>query len=336
MGSSPDDLLAAWPLPGPWTVVPAAHGTNNHTWLVTTPADAYLLRLYLNTVDPARVRYEHALLRGLRPAGLTFAVPAPVPTRAGDTLVVLERAGETALAALFPLIPGRHPEQGNLAHARAAGAALAELDRAFAGLVVGAPAPPLATYGDLAHVHPLVPDPLALPHQLPLAADGQALLSRWLDEAAAVIPALYQSLPRQFIHGDLARGNVLLDGDRVSGILDFEFAAPDLRAMDLAVGLVHFAGGLWDSGRELAVMVAFGRSYLRICPLAPAEIAALPVLLRLQRLTGLVHWTGRRRQGLVDEATVVRRVDAMMALDRWLTSHGTGLVAALGDSAGVS
>ena len=211
VGCWPDELRAAWPLPGPWTVAPASHGANHHPWLVTTPAGAYLLRLYLNTVDPARVRYEHALLRGLHQASLTFAVPAPVPTRAGDSLVVLERAGTTALAALFPLIPGRHPEQGNRAHARAAGAALAELDRAFAGLVVGAPAPRLATYGDLAHVHPLVPDPLALPRHLPLDADGRTLLTRWLDDVTAVIPALYQLLPRQLIHGDLAPGNVLLD-----------------------------------------------------------------------------------------------------------------------------
>ena len=99
---------------------------------------------------------------------------------------------------------------------------------------------------------------------------------------------------------------------------------------------MHFAGGLWGSGGELAVMAAFGQGYLGVCSLDPAEIAALPVLLRLQRLTGLVHWTGRRRQGLVDEATVVRRVGAMMALDRWLASHGPELVAALGDSADLS
>lgn len=41
--------------------------------------------------------------------------------------------------------------------------------------------------------------------------------------------------PKQLIHGDLHYDNVLVDDEKVSGLLDFEFAAFDWRAMELAV-----------------------------------------------------------------------------------------------------
>ena len=42
-------------------------------------------------------------------------------------------------------------------------------------------------------------------------------------------------MPRGAIHGDLFCDNVLFVGDRVSGIIDFGFAATDFLAYDLAI-----------------------------------------------------------------------------------------------------
>ena len=42
-------------------------------------------------------------------------------------------------------------------------------------------------------------------------------------------------MPRAAIHGDLFCDNVLFEGDRVSGIIDFGFAATDFLAYDLAI-----------------------------------------------------------------------------------------------------
>jgi Ser/Thr protein kinase RdoA (MazF antagonist) len=49
-------------------------------------------------------------------------------------------------------------------------------------------------------------------------------------------------LAKQVIHGDLHFLNVMVEGDKVSGLLDFEFCVYDWRVMELAVALVRDAG----------------------------------------------------------------------------------------------
>ncbi len=250
------ELRELWPMPGGWTLHPSPAGTNNRSVVIQTPAGTFYLRVYQNQGDAARVRYEHTLLARLQACRLSFAVPAPVPTRTGATFAHLTSAGG-ALAALCPLIPGRPPQRQHPAEVRLCGAALGELDVALGtlplALAVGAP----SAFVDLAQVHPLLPDPQALPPALPLAhalrARVQALLARVADEA----PELCAALPPQLIHGDFAASNVLLERERVRGVLDFEFSGPNPRALDLAIGLAQFMAYGGDTGRAMDLGAAF-------------------------------------------------------------------------------
>lgn len=321
-----DALMDAWPVPGPRRLRPASAGVNNLSYFVHTPAGPYFLRVYRNTNDAARVRYEHALLLGLQRAGLSFAVPLPLATRGGDTYAVAVENGEDVIAALFPVIPGEHPARGNAAHATACGEALGELDAALARTEAAPSLPALGTYGDLYRVHPLVPDPLALPGELPLAATEAARLRATLEELLALVPGLHGRLPRQIIHSDLVRTNALVLGGRVSGLLDFEFASPDLRAMDFAVGVWGFSSWAWGTGREWPLIEAFAGGYGRRVTLEASELESLPALLRLRDATSLVFWAGRRRQGLATEDDVAGRATGLLGLDDWLRAHGEELV----------
>ena len=321
-----DALLDAWPVAGPRRLRPASAGLNNLSHFVRTPAGSYFLRVYRNTNDAARIRYEHALLLGLQRAGLSFAVPLPLATRGGDTYAVAAGGGEEVVAALFPVIPGEHPERGDAAQAAACGEALGELDAALARTETAPSLPALGMYGDLYHVHPLVPDPLALPGELPLAATGAPRLRAALEELLALVPGLYGRLPRQIIHSDLDRSNVLMQGNSVSGLLDFEFASPDVRAMDFAVGVWGFSRWAWGTGREWPLIEAFAGGYGRRVALEASELESLPTLLRLRDATSLVFWAGRRRQGLATEEDVASRATGLLGLDDWLRAHGDELV----------
>jgi Ser/Thr protein kinase RdoA (MazF antagonist) len=323
-------LVAAWPLAGPVAVWPAGGGTNNLTRRVETGAGDYFLRLYRNTRDPARVRYEHAVLLALQGQGLSFRVPAPVPAAVpaagGDTVVV---AGDGALAALFPRLPGAPPDRSNPAHLRACGAALAELHAALRRLDLGPPPPGGGTYGDLERVHPLVPDPWALPAALPLGAGDRDRLAGVLGGLRAATPGLYATLPAQVCHNDYGPGNTLQVEGRTSAVLDFEVAAPDLRAIDVAAGWYFAVGPAWGTGRELSAARAFLAGYTEAAPLTPAEAEAMPALARLQRAAALVHWAGRHRAGLATAGRVREQARRLLDLDRWLDDHGPAVVAAV-------
>ena len=75
------------------------------------------------------------------------------------------------------------------------------------------------------------------------------------------------TLPRQVIHNDFHPGNVLSDGSRITGILDFGDVVYTARIVDVAVALCYFG---WDD--ELI------EGFANVVPLASAERDALPVL----------------------------------------------------------
>lgn len=320
----PRALVDTWPLSGPVIVLPEESGTNNVTRRVETPEGRYVLRVYRNTRDPARVRYEHAVLLGLQGLRMSFRVPAPVPTRDGTTVA---RTRDGLLAALFPLLPGAPPDRTDPEHLRACGGALAELHAALRRLDIGPP-PALGTYGALEHVHPLMPDPWRLPEELPLGDADRGRLARVLAGLRAAVPGLYGALPAQLCHNDYGPGNTLQVGGRTSAVLDFEFAAPDLRAIDIAVGWYWSVGPAWGTGRELPAIRAFLGGYTAAAPLTPAEGEASPVLARLQRAVALIHWAGRRRAGLATNARLAEQTRRVLDLDRWLEEHGAAVVAA--------
>jgi len=319
------ECLAAWDIPGLTTHRLADAGTNNLSRQIDTPAGPYLLRIYQNTSDPGRIRFEHALLLALQREELSFSVPLPLATRRGETYVELGHDGRDAVAALFPLIPGRHPEYGNVAAAARCGEALAELDDALTRIEVDPSLPRPTMYGQLDKVHPLVADPLAMVEQIAVPAEGRAHHRAVFAELLEAIPSLYAHLPRQIIHGDFFAGNVLMDDDHVQGILDFEFSSPDLGVMDFAVGISAFGVARRDSGDPWPLVQAFSEGYRRRRALTGEEITALPMLVLLREATSLIHWTGRHRQGLTTEGDVAGRADELLALDAWLRAYGLEL-----------
>jgi len=321
-------LAPAWAIPGPWCLTPLAGGTNNRVYHVVTPvpSDAYVLRVYENHTDAARLRYESAILAALVDQHLPFAVPAPILTRSGELFARLpDAAGREALATLTPFFPGDHPNPGDPARTEAAGHALATLDVALARVTlpaeIAATAPP--PMGQLRRRLGLAPDgdPLA-----PLAALGipnadRARLAALLHDVEREMPALYAALPQQLIHSDYDPGNVLMEGTRVTAILDFEFAGPDLRVAELAAPLTWWPAHFLGTGREWDVIAAFGRGYASVLPPTPTELDAIPALLRLRAIGSLLHRLARYQQGLSSAESILARVAYALERDAWLAAN---------------
>ena len=94
-------------------------------------------------------------------------------------------------------------------------------------------------------------------------------------------------LPRGAIHGDLFCDNVLFEDGKVSGVIDFGFAATDAFAYDLAIAVNDWCAiaegprqGALDPERVDAMIGA----YARVRPLSVEERSLWPALLRAAAL----------------------------------------------------
>lgn len=317
----------AWGLQAPVRLSPLAQGTNNLIQRVETPAGSYVLRIYSNHADRDRLRFEHAVLRGLEAAGLPFAVPTPMATTTGELYTRVSNGDGEALATLTRLIPGAHPQREDLAQAAAAGEAIGLLDVALARIALAGPDEGVnwRSYGDLEHCHPLVPDPATAIGDLPLSDEMRARLLAGYDELTRRIPALYARLPRQLVHEDTDPSNILMNGTRVTGILDFEFCARDVRVMDLTVALSWWPSERFGTGAEWPMLRALARGFGRAARLAAEEIAAIPTLFQVRAYTSLIHRLGRSRQGLSPLEAVLERAHAAIEREDWLRANGDRL-----------
>lgn len=274
-----------------------AEGVENSNYSLRTTAGDFILTLYEKRVDPAELPWFLGLMEHL--AQRDFVCPQPVRGRDGDALRQL--AGRHAAITTF--LPGVWPRRVRVDHCGPVGAALASLHLA------GADYAPTRR-------NALGPDgwsPL-LDRSRDRANEVQPGLTAALEDALAGILAAWPSdLAVGHIHADMFPDNVFFLNDRLSGVIDFYFAATDILAYDVAVCL-----NAWCFEQDFSFNVTKARAlltaYRALRPLSDAERAALPVLCRGAALrfllTRLFDWLN------TPEGALVTRKDPMEYLRR--------------------
>jgi homoserine kinase type II len=240
-----------------------AEGVSNSNWLVETTAGRFILTMYEHRVDAGDLPFFLGLLDHLSSKG------SPVPRTIHDKDGASFRTIHDKAVALIEFLPGVSIDTPHPAQARAVGEALAGIHLAAADfpqqrentMGLAAWRKLLEDCGErLAEIDPGLPD----------------LVGRELDYLEANWPA---GLPRSVIHADLFPDNVLMLGNRVSGLIDFYFACTDMMAYDVAV--THAA---WcfqaDGSFRPAISEALLEGYHARRPLPPEAWTALPVLAR--------------------------------------------------------
>ena len=282
-----------------------AEGVENSNYLLeTTGQDGsghrYILTLYEKRVDEADLPFFMDLLDHLGARGCL--VPRFIADRDGQRLQTL--SGRPA--CLIEFLTGISLTEPTPEQARATGAALGELHRAGEGF-------PLERRNtlDLAGWHDLA---ARCGEDVDQIAPGLAARVRY--ELAFLDAHWPADLPRSVIHADLFPDNVLMLGDRVTGLIDFYFSCTDIRAYDLAI--THSAwvfshdGGNFFADRAAAL----GAGYDLAHGLTDAERAAFPILCRGASLRFLLtrayDWINTPPDALVtrkDPLAYLRRLD---------------------------
>jgi homoserine kinase type II len=275
-----------------------AEGVENSNYQLRTTAGDFILTLYEKRVDPAELPYFLGLMQHLALEGINC--PLPVQGRDGASLRRL--AGRPACITTF--LPGVWPRRVRPEHCGPLGDALARLHHAGTGYR----AERANTLGP-GGWRPL------LERCLPRADQVQPGLGAGLEAALDRILAHWPAdLPRGHIHADLFPDNVFFLQGRVSGLIDFYFAATDLLAYDIAVCL-----NAWcfepDYQFNVTKARALLRAYSSVRPMSEAERAALPALCQGAAirflLTRLYDWVNTPEGALVtrkDPVEYLRRL----------------------------
>jgi homoserine kinase type II len=243
-------------------------GIENTNYFVDTAGGRWVLTLF-ERLPADSVPFYLDLMRHLARRGI--ACPDPVADRDGALFSML--AGRPA--ALVTRLPGRGVAHPTAEHCRPVGDLLARMHLE-------------ALDGTGRHPNPRGLDwcvetgarlaPMLAPAQAALLADEVDAQRRF-----AGTPT-FASLPASAVHADLFRDNVLFDGERLGGVIDFYFAGVDTWLFDLAVACndwcIDDATGALDDARLAALLDAYEARR----PLTDPERTAWPMMLRAAAL----------------------------------------------------
>jgi homoserine kinase type II len=220
-------------------------GITNTNYFVTTTKSKYVLTLFEhNTID--ELPYFIDLMHHLSEHGVPC--PDPITNKAGVSLHMLNDKP----AVLISCLNGRDITAPSAVHCAEVGRVLAQMHQAgqtFAAQSLGQ-----------AHQNPRGADwrnQTAQKVMAHLSADDQKLLTETLAFQAALDTS---ALPKGIIHADLFRDNVLFDGDKVGGLIDFYYACYDVLAYDLAIVANDWcvqADGQLDAEKVEALLKAY-------------------------------------------------------------------------------
>jgi homoserine kinase type II len=254
-----------------------AEGVSNSNWLIETTGGEgvegfgsapgggarFILTVYEQRTDVADLPFFLGLLDHLA------ARHCPVPRTIHDREGAAYRFRDGKALALIEFLPGVSVSAPTPGQARAVGGALAQLHLQAADFpMTRANGLGPAGWRELAHACS------------PAGLDAiEAGLGGFVAEALDRLDRLWpRDLPAQVIHADLFPDNVLMIGERVTGMIDFYFACVDIAAYDVAV--THAAWCFSSDGRRFDAELsrALLEGYEAVRPLSAAERAALPVL----------------------------------------------------------
>jgi len=123
--------------------------------------------------------------------------------------------------------------------------------------------------------------------------------------------------------------SVLVKDGKVTGLLDFEFAAIDYRAMELAVCLSKYAG----ESKARDYFDDFIKGYMQHAHLMDEEIEAIPTLVNLRILSNVAYFVGRKLAGEDDIASITTRLENYMTRVDWVYLNAEAIIGKLKEEA---
>ena len=255
--------LSAYPLGQLLELQGIASGISNTNYFVTTTTGRYVLTLF-EEHSAEELPYFLNLMKHLAERG----VPCPHPVMRSDGVLLDELNGKPA--ALVTCLNGRDITEPSVTQC-------AELGRVLANMHVAG-----ASFTGSNHDSRDVVWREATAKSVfdLLNADDRSMLTRTMQRQADLN---IQTLPQGVIHADLFRDNVLFDGDKIGGVIDFYYACRGAYLYDVAIAVNDWcvnADGSLDRQRVVALL----KAYHAVRPFTDAEQAVWADMLPIAAL----------------------------------------------------
>jgi len=240
-----------------------ASGIENTNYFVTTSNGRFVLTLF-EKLSADELPFYLNLMAHLARHGIPC--PCPVANRRNQFLGELN--GKPA--CIVSRLSGKSITAPNIAQCAAIGAMLGQMHIAGQSFSQIMPNPRGAAWRTA-----------TAPQVRPFLDAEQAVLLG--SEVALHARQNWAALPQGVIHADLFRDNVLLEENRVGGLIDFYFACSDALLYDVAITVNDWCMDA-DGSLDAARAQAFLRSYHAVRPLLDSEREAWPLMLRVAAL----------------------------------------------------
>lgn len=297
------------------------------TYLVSAPSgQRFILKIANAEEAEAELDLQLAALCHLADAGFPIPVPRVVAARGGARVSRDPATGR--MVRMLSYVEGTPLDAFDLGpwEIWQVGRALGQLRQALR--TFRHPAQGRALCWDVQHILTLRP----ILSQIALTPDHAALAEKAFGRIAALAPRI-RALPRQVLHNDLGRSNIVGDPaapDFVTGIIDFGDVVDTAVAIDVATAVMNQIARSFDPEDDIFVparpLVA---GYLAHAPLTAEERAMIPHLVMARVLVRAVMTEWRAALMPSNRAYILRNTGPSWAQLDWFLSRSPEAVETL-------
>lgn len=303
-------------------------GLTNYSQVLSVNNKKYIVRIYdKHSKNLERIKFEIELLTFLEQHKLSFKLPGFLIAKTEDRFVKLSNG---QFGSVLHFIEGEVPDLTRISDVKEYGKTVGEISVAFQKFKSDLLIQDIKFY-NIYKLHPLSNES-SINHflnQPPFEIDGNQLsilLNSFQDVKRN--QSIIDGLPKQIIHHDILIFNLLIDSKtrKMNGVLDFDFASYDVRALELAICINHLLQ--FDDG-SLSNLELFLDEYSQHMRLTEEEIKWIPFLMQMYYVSLVCIYIGQYYSGRKVDNYFQFILNQLVIRTQWIEQNEDDLIETL-------
>ncbi len=301
------------------------YGLTNYSKVFLVNNEKYIARIYDKySKNLEKLKFEIELTTFLEQQNLSFKVPKFLIANTGEKYVKLSNG---QFGSVMNFIEGEVPNITQRSDLKEYGRVVGELSLAFKEFNSTVYSQKIKFY-DIYNLHPLSNEKSITQflNQLPFGIEDSylSILKKSINDIQRKTHIL-ESLPEQIIHHDMLVFNLLIDNKtrKMKGVLDFDFASYDIRALELAICINHI---LQFSDSSNVNLELFLDEYSQYMTLTSEEINSIPQLMKMYYVALICIYIGQYYSGLKIEEYFKVILNQLIIRTQWIEKNEETLI----------